>query len=533
MRKPLKGNMKFLHSSVVCAALVASAHGQAPTFDDAWDTWMGALVTGASEINPDAGNAGALLGDEGQDIGFPLTWTYFADGKPENFVHYVEWETPENVTVGQVRVFAWGENWNNYGYEFDQMVIRAKSAGSDTYDVTVIVATPPFYDFIDWDTMLVIDQAITPVTARYFRAEFVTTSSVGPHILEIDGIAGDAPPPPPPPPPVLPVIAADPESVVGNIYMPVALTVDATGTGALRFQWFKDGTAIEGQNSWFLMIPSLSASDVASYHVAVTDDVGTVTSADATVSLDYANMVPAAFDLWDVRMGASLGAHSVVAAGSDFEGMFGGDVTEFASQGPGAVHFVEWSVPAPMLVRTVRLFAHGDGLSSANLHEFGSFTLRAKSPGSAAFDIVVGTFTPAHPYPLLDANTFAILDTEIAPVTASEFRAEFTQYNGGPRVLELDAFGTRPLVKPGILVGPASQTVQRNANATLSVAAKGGNLQFQWKLNGQAIAGATGASLNVLKMSKRDEGSYTVVVSNELGSAESAPAVLTIPTGKK
>ena len=499
---------------------------------DVWDVTQGAVVTASSDIHPAVGSAGAMFGENGQFNTDGSAWTFFADGQPEAFVHFVEWETPADVTIAGIRVFAFGDADLNNGREFAELRIKAKSTGSSDYDLTLLTFVPSHpYAFIDPLSWLIMEQTITPVTARYFRAEFVQYSGNpgfdGPRIVEIDAITGEAPPPPPPPP-VLPVIVGQPENVVGNIYMPVALSVEATGTGTVRYQWFKDGTALDGQTGAALMIPSLIASDVAAYHVTVTDDVGTVTSAAAAVSLDYVNMVPADFDLWDVRTGAAPGAHSDLAAGSALEGMFGGDVTEFANQPAGTVQFVEWSIPAPAVVRTVRLFASGDGLNAANLHEFGSFTLKAKSVGSSTFDIVVGTFTPTHPYPLLDAGTFAILDTDIAPITAAAFRAEFTTLNGGPRVLELDAFGTRPLVMPGIVIAPRSQVVQRNASVTLNVLAKGGNLQYQWKFKGLPIAGATGGSLTIPKMQKNDEGNYSVVVSNELGSVESVAATLSI-----
>ena len=56
-----------------------------------------------------------------------------------------------------------------------------------------------------------------------------------------------------------------------------------------------------------------------------------------------------------------------------------------------------------------------------------------------------------HPYTFVDPVNFALVSTNITPVTAQYFRAEFTQYTAGrgydgPRVIELDGFGTRPPV---------------------------------------------------------------------------------------
>jgi hypothetical protein len=337
-----------------------------------------------------------------------------------------------------------------------------------------------------------------------------------------------------PPPPAPPVIVTAPASVVANYGTPVALTVQATVTGSPRYQWVKDGAALRGQTSSTLWIQSLCAKDAGVYHVCVTDDVGTVVSSDATVTMDTIDILPSSFDLWDSHTGAVITGHSDYLNLGSAEGMFGADssdgVTYFADGQPqGAQHFVEWTTATPVQVNTIRLFAHGDGPDFANRREFGAFTLKAKSPGSATFDITVGTFTPTHPYTLLDPNTFAILDTDIAPVVATAFRAEFAQFgSAGPRILELDAFSTRPEVVPAIVVNPLPQSAIKKTVVKFHVAARGGALRYQWKFNGLAIAGATSDCLSIDTAKRPDQGNYSVVVSNDLGSVESAPAFLTI-----
>jgi hypothetical protein len=177
-------------------------------------------------------------------------------------------------------------------------------------------------------------------------------------------------------------------------------------------------------------------------------------------------------------------------------------------------------------VKAIRLFARGNADGS---REFSSVTLRAKSAGSETFDICIGTFKPTHPYTLLDADTFAILDLDIDPVVATAFRAEFKQLGAvGPRVLELDAFVTQPQATPAIVVNPQSQTVVKKNDATFQVVARGGKLRYQWKFNGQNIRGANSDTLLIDTAKHPDRGTYSVVVSNDLGSVESAPAVLSV-----
>ena len=130
---------------------------------------------------------------------------------------------------------------------------------------------------------------------------------------------------------------------------------------------------------------------------------------------------------------------------------------------------------------------------------------------------------------MLDQNTFAILDTEITPIVATAFRADFTDNPGaGACLLELDAFATRPEVAPAIVINPQPTSGTKKSCIIVSVLARGGALKYQWKFNGQVIPGATSATFCIDTAKRPDQGNYSVVVSNDLGSVESAPAFVTI-----
>jgi hypothetical protein len=82
---------------------------------------------------------------------------------------------------------------------------------------------------------------------------------------------------------------------------------------------------------------------------------------------------------------------------------------------------------------------------------------------------------------------------------------------------------------PAITAQPQSQTVNVGQSTTFSVVATGTvPLSYVWKKDGAAIAGATSASYTIASAQTADAGSYTVVVTNTVGSATSDPAVLTI-----
>ena len=95
-----------------------------------------------------------------------------------------------------------------------------------------------------------------------------------------------------------------------------------------------------------------------------------------------------------------------------------------------------------------------------------------------------------------------------------------------------DSVGTSapaPLA-PQISMQPANQSVDAGQTASFSVMATGtAPLQYQWNKGGAAISGATSASYTTPSTTSADNGaSFTVTVSNSVGSVMSAAAVLTV-----
>ncbi|MEO6246113.1 MAG: MBL fold metallo-hydrolase [Opitutaceae bacterium] len=76
---------------------------------------------------------------------------------------------------------------------------------------------------------------------------------------------------------------------------------------------------------------------------------------------------------------------------------------------------------------------------------------------------------------------------------------------------------------------PASLTIAPGAPASLSVQAVGaGALRYQWRRNGVALVGATGAALSIPAAGATDAGDYAVIVSDANGPLTSRFARLTV-----
>ncbi len=79
---------------------------------------------------------------------------------------------------------------------------------------------------------------------------------------------------------------------------------------------------------------------------------------------------------------------------------------------------------------------------------------------------------------------------------------------------------------PSISIQPTNNTVSPNGSVTLSVNASGGDLSYQWQLNGTNIVGAAGPTLTITNVTSTNIGVYTVIVINPAGSVTSQTAIV-------
>jgi pectate lyase len=86
-------------------------------------------------------------------------------------------------------------------------------------------------------------------------------------------------------------------------------------------------------------------------------------------------------------------------------------------------------------------------------------------------------------------------------------------------------------VPPSISTQPTSQTVNAGSNVSFNVAAGGTPpLSYQWQKDGVSVPGANADTLSLQGVQADAAGSYTVTVTNAVGSVTSSPAVLTVIT---
>ena len=213
-------------------------------------------------------------------------------------------------------------------------------------------------------------------------------------------------------------------------------------------------------------------------------------------------------DLWDVSQGATVTGHSALLSGSSAGDIFGASTSsveggrtlfsDSSSNVAGTVHYVEWSTITPVTVQSLNLFAAFDRGSSDSSVKWRDLRARGISrfrlladtgsgfievfdylinvvdggqtgaqPGGATSPTLPNAEYPADPVYGDDSGPGYVvvagpggnltLTADFGPVTASDFRAEFTQFGvwddiylptRGPRISELDGFDYNQTPEP-------------------------------------------------------------------------------------
>ena len=117
-----------------------------------------------------------------------------------------------------------------------------------------------------------------------------------------------------------------------------------------------------------------------------------------------------------------------------------------------------------------------------------------------------------------------------APTGGKTFANLRVHRAGGRDNLDLDGGATTGSQAPAIVSIPKQQTVVLGGKTSLFVSASGDNLTYQWKKNGQDIAGANSSALTFNEARPQDSGNYTVVVGNAAGNITSSVAQLVVDT---
>jgi len=269
-----------------------------------------------------------------------------------------------------------------------------------------------------------------------------------------------------------PSILQHPESQDKCVGQSVEFSVWAKGPGALRYQWYRNGVALEndgrinGATTANLTIDPLLVEDQGDYEAVVTNPCDEVTSAPATLTVaDEAPTISEHPESQDRCIDESA-EFSVVAGG------------------PGELEY-QWRKFDSDLQEFVDILG-----ANENTYNIDSVTLD-------------------------DAGVYDVVVTNPCPVTSEPA----TLIVGGPQIDD----------------DPNDVTLCEDGVATFSVSASGVRpLDYQWRKNGNdltdndRITGAATANLTIDPALPEDTGLYDVVVTNRCATATSAAATLNV-----
>lgn len=297
---------------------------------------------------------------------------------------------------------------------------------------------------------------------------------------------------------------------------PVALEVGASGSGALTFQWLKNGQPLAGATSTRFELAAAKLEDAGWYSVEVRDGRRAVASTPVVVgvmsvpdgaSLVFSNHDPAAgldapvFDVdgtsrlagagFAAQLWAGATAETLAPVGAPVPFLSGGDAGYWESGWQSSVTIPGLAAGAPAVVQ-VRVWevANGAGFEAAR-------AAGGRVGVSPAFAVTTGGAGAATAWPAALSGLTSFRLSHLPQITSAS----------------------------------GSLTVVQKRAATLSVEVASPDLvTFQWYRNGEAIPGATADKLRLAAVAPTDAGEYTVTVSNWVGEVTSEPATLAVLT---
>jgi hypothetical protein len=356
--------------------------------------------------------------------------------------------------------------------------------------------------------------------------------------------------------PLAPRLVQHPLSCTLLVGQTTVFMSQATGSLPLEYQWYSNGSPLDGQTNNWLALTSVRLDQAGDYRVVMTNNSGAVTSQVATLTVAR-----------EAGIAAQPASQSMVLNNTAMftVGMFG--LPPF---------YYQWYFNGSPLTDG----SHSSGTTTASLSisnvqiaDGGTYSVVVTNAYNAVTStlatltvLVPATITnqPADQSVLLNSNaTFTVSATGTGTLTY-RWMKDGTNLNNGGRIagatsptltvsgaqtndtgpyqaIVSNTYGTTTStvatltvhIPVQITAQPSSTAVLIGSNASFAVAASGTSLGYQWFLNGTPlvddarISGTTTPSLVISNVLATDVGGYWVSVSNLLTSARSMTASLT------
>ena len=345
------------------------------------------------------------------------------------------------------------------------------------------------------------------------------------------------------------VIIQQPVSLSVNESQGFSLQVQATGDGALSYQWYKNNLVIPSANAASYNVSAANLGHTGSYSVRITDNGSQITSLNAFVSVKK-SITPIVITQQPQALNLTAGDPIQLSVEVSGDGPF-----DYQWQKEGSLLLDETnstllihdSAPANSGAYRVTI---SNGISEASSRFVDVIINAAALPVSIQQqpqDMVLIQGSSAHfqvdasgggyityqwrknsiNLPNAYSNQLAISQAEMED--AGNYDVVITNSRGS-LYSDVATLSILPSETPiSITLQPVSKSAFLTDSIRLSVAAIGGDeLNYQWYFNGEAILGENYAELYIESVALEHEGSYTVVVTNTHSSEESLAAFISV-----
>ncbi|MFO1499894.1 MAG: immunoglobulin domain-containing protein [Verrucomicrobiota bacterium] len=340
-----------------------------------------------------------------------------------------------------------------------------------------------------------------------------------------------------------PTITVQPQSLSLAEGARATISVAATGSEPISYQWSLNGQPVAGAIEPSLVVSDAQPSDAGDYTVSVSNAAGSVTSRVAVLTVNSPPIVTIQPESQSVPIGSNV-ILSVGVSGTPplaFQWFVDGIPIAKATSAAlplQSVQLSDFGTYSVVISNSAGTAAsHGAVLNVGAPPVIGTQPQsQSVIPGSSATMVVIAAGTA----PL--AYQWFMNGTPIAGATNATFSITNAQSGnaGAYTVAVRNGFGAllsqaarldvaSALAPPVISVPPFSQTAFPGDSVTLSVSATGTEpLTYQWLFNETPLAGKTSSSLLLSNIDLSQAGSYSVVIANGGGTTVSSPAKLDV-----
>ncbi|MBL7975330.1 MAG: immunoglobulin domain-containing protein [Candidatus Kapabacteria bacterium] len=327
----------------------------------------------------------------------------------------------------------------------------------------------------------------------------------------------------------------------------VTLTVAATG-GGVTYQWRKDATNVPGATNATLSLSNIAPSQGGVYDCVVSGTCGTpVTSSTATVTVNPAVTINTHPNPVSICQGANA-TFTIAASGGTltYQWKKNGTAINGATNATYTVNSVTetdqgqysctvsgscgtpvTSQNAPLQVSTPAQFTTQPADAAGCEGSTVTFTIAVANPAGVTYEWAKDGGTIQNGGRFSGASGTTLTITGVLPADQGNYSCRaIVAICQSTVVSNAATLNVNP--KPAITTHPSNKTASTGTSTNFTVVATGNNLTYQWKKGTTNINGATSATYTIPSAQKSDEGSYSVVVTNNCGTVTSNGATLTV-----